>query len=64
MDEKDYFWRLTNTPAYWQDAARDLICAANLLKRAYRALLALVSRVVVGYRATLHCGIVIRVRER
>jgi hypothetical protein len=25
MDEHDYFWRLTNTPGYWQDAARDLV---------------------------------------
>src|SRR6266705_1332686 len=37
MDEGDYFWRLVNTPGYWQDAARDLVCAANLLKKDYRA---------------------------
>jgi hypothetical protein len=37
MNESDYFWRLVNTPGYWQDAARDLICAANLLKKDYRA---------------------------
>jgi hypothetical protein len=37
MDERDYFWRLVNTPGYWQDAARDLVCAANLLKKDYRA---------------------------
>lgn len=35
MDESDYFWRLVNTPLYWQDAARDLICGANLLKKNY-----------------------------
>jgi hypothetical protein len=35
VDEGDYFWRLVNTPLYWQDAARDLICSANLLKRHY-----------------------------
>jgi hypothetical protein len=35
MDESDYFWRLVNTPLYWQDAARDFICGANLLKRDY-----------------------------
>lgn len=33
MDENDYFWRVVNTPLYWQSAARELICAANLLKR-------------------------------
>jgi len=37
MDEQDYFWRLVNTPLYWQDAARDFICAANLLKKDYYA---------------------------
>jgi len=37
MDESDYFWRLVNTPSYWQDAARDLICGANLLKANYYA---------------------------
>jgi hypothetical protein len=36
MNEADYFWRLVNTPAYWQDAARDLVCAANRLKADYR----------------------------
>ena len=35
MNESDYFWRLVNTPLYWQDAARDLICGANLLKKNY-----------------------------
>jgi hypothetical protein len=37
MDETDYFWRLVNTPSYWQDAARDFICGANLLKKDYYA---------------------------
>jgi hypothetical protein len=37
MDDRDYFWRMVNTPGYWQDAARDLICAANLLEKDYRA---------------------------
>jgi hypothetical protein len=35
VNESDYFWRLVNTPLYWQDAARDLICGANLLKKNY-----------------------------
>lgn len=37
MNEKDYFWRLVNTRAYWQDAARDFVCGANLLKKDYYA---------------------------
>jgi hypothetical protein len=37
MDESDYFWRLVNTPLYWQDTARDFICGANLLKNDYYA---------------------------
>jgi hypothetical protein len=37
MDDRDQFWRLMNTPAHWQAAARDLICGANLLKKDYYA---------------------------
>ncbi len=37
MEQRDYFWRRVSTPGYWQDAARDLVCAANLLKKDYRA---------------------------
>ncbi len=35
MDDRDYCWRLVNTPLNWQAASRDLICAANLLKKGY-----------------------------
>jgi len=35
MDERDPYWRIVNTPSYWQDAGRELVCAANLLKKDY-----------------------------